>query len=77
MKLSGQAVEFSLLNLQPEDVLGTYYVAQGQAAVAGGVGVITAAKVGLPQLAIQVSLQFARGLGVNLGLNKMHIELAQ
>jgi hypothetical protein len=77
MKLSGQAVEFSLLNLQPEDVLGTYYVAQGQAAVAGGVGVITAAKVGMPQLAIQVSLQFARGLGVNLGLNKMHIELAQ
>jgi hypothetical protein len=76
MELFGQAVEFSLFNLQPEDVLGTYYVAQGQAAVAGGVGVITAAKVGLPQLAIQVSLQFARGLGVNLGLNKMKIELA-
>lgn len=76
MQLSGQSVEFSLLNLNPEDVLGTYYVAQGQAAVAGGVGVITAAKVGLPELAIQVSLQFARGLGVNLGLNKMHIELA-
>lgn len=77
MKLAGQAVEFSLLNLQPEDVLGTYYVAQGQAAVAGGVGVIAATKVGLPQLAIQVSLQFARGLGVNLGLNKLHIELAK
>lgn len=75
MQLSGQAVEFSLLNLNPEDILGTYYIAQGQAAVAGGVGVITAAKVGLPELAIQISLQFARGLGVNLGLNKMHIEL--
>jgi len=75
MQLSGQAIEFSLLNLNPEDVLGTYYIAQGQAAVVGGVGVITAAKVGLPELAIQVSLQFARGLGVNLGLNKMHIEL--
>lgn len=75
MQLSGQAVEFSLFNLNPEDVLGTYYIAQGQAAVAGGVGVITAAKVGLPELALQISLQFARGLGVNLGLNKMHIEL--
>lgn len=75
MKLTGQAVEFSLFNLNPEDVLGTYYVAQGQAAVAGGVGVITAAKVGLPQLSLQVSLQFARGLGINLGLNKMVIAL--
>jgi len=77
MKLSGQAVEFSLLNLNPEDVLGTYYVAQGQAAVAGGVGIITAAKVGLPQLSLQVALQFARGLGINLGLNKMTIALDQ
>jgi len=75
MKLAGQAIEFSLLNLNPEDVLGTYYVAQGQAAVAGGVGIITAAKVGLPQLSIQVALQFARGLGINLGLNKMVIAL--
>ncbi|MBS1971266.1 MAG: hypothetical protein JSU04_13235 [Bdellovibrionales bacterium] len=77
MKVAGQAVEFSLLNLNPEDVLGTYYVAQGQAAVAGGVGVIAATKVGLPQLALQVSLQFARGLGVNLGLSKMTIALDQ
>lgn len=75
MQLTGQAVEFSLLNMNPEDVLGTYHVLQGQAAIAGGVGVITAAKVGLPQLAIQVSLQFARGLGINLGLNKMKITL--
>jgi hypothetical protein len=75
MKLAGQAVEFSLFNLNPEDVLGTYYVAQGQAAIAGGVGIITAAKVGLPQLSIQVALQFARGLGINLGLNKMVIAL--
>ncbi|WP_413289619.1 hypothetical protein [Bdellovibrio sp. HCB337] len=75
MELRGQAVEFSLANLNPEDILGTYYVAQGQAAVLGGVGVITATKVGLPQLALQVSLQFARGLGFNLGLNKMVIAL--
>lgn len=75
MQLTGQAVEFSLLNLNPEDILGTYYVAQGQAAIAGGVGVITAVKVGIPDLALQVSLQFARGLGVNLGLNKMTIAL--
>lgn len=75
MQLAGQAVEFSLLNMNPENVLGTYYVAQGQAAIAGGVGVITATKVGLPELALQVSLQFARGLGVNLGLNKMVIAL--
>ncbi|HEY8272752.1 MAG TPA: hypothetical protein VIG33_17795 [Pseudobdellovibrionaceae bacterium] len=75
MRLSGQAVEFSLFNHNPEDVLGTYYIAQGQAAVVGGIGAITATKVHLPEIALHISLQFARGLGVNLGLNKMVIAL--
>jgi len=77
LKLNGQAAEFSLFNTNPADVLGTYYVAQGQAAIAGGVGAITAVKVGFPELALQVSLQFARGLGVNVGVNKMVIALDQ
>lgn len=75
MKLVGKAVEFALFERNPEDILGTYYIAQGQAAVIGGAGAITATKVGFPEIVLHVSLQFARGLGVNLGLNKMVIAL--
>jgi hypothetical protein len=75
MKLFGQASEFSLFNMSPKHVLGTYHVAQGQAAIIGGIGIITASKVDLPQFALQISLQFARGFGMNLGLNRMVIAL--
>lgn len=77
VSLYGQAADISLFNMTPDALLGTYYVAQGQAAVIGGVGIITAVKVGAPQLDLKVSLQFARGFGINLGLNKMQIALDQ
>ena len=77
MKLNGLAADISLGSQNPEDILGTYYVAQGQAAIIGGVGVITAVHADLPSLALKVSLQFARGFGINLGLNRMEIALDQ
>lgn len=73
----GQAADISLFNTDPEALLGSYYVAQGQAAVVGGVGIITMVRVGMPQLDVKVSLQFARGFGINIGLNKMIIALDQ
>jgi hypothetical protein len=36
---------------------------------------ITANRIDLPTLALKVSLQFAKGFGVNLGLNRMEIAL--
>lgn len=75
MELIGQAAEIALFDTNPESILGTYYVAQAQGAVLGGVGIITATRVDLPTMALKVSLQFARGLGINVGLNRMEIAL--
>ncbi|QDK39302.1 hypothetical protein [Bdellovibrio sp. NC01] len=75
MELSGQAAEIALFDTNPESILGTYYVAQAQAAVLGGVGLITATRIDLPTMALKVSLQFAKGFGVNLGVNRMEISL--
>ena len=75
--LYGQAADISLLNTNPESILGTYYVAQGQAAVVGGVGILTAVHTDFPELSLKLSLQFAKGFGVNLGFNKMTIALDQ
>lgn len=77
MELTGQAAEIALFDSNPESILGTYYVAQAQGAVLGGVGIITATRVDLPEMALKVSLQFAKGLGVNLGINRMEIALDQ
>ncbi|MBO9667553.1 MAG: hypothetical protein J7501_12160 [Bdellovibrio sp.] len=77
MTLTGQAAEIALFDTNPESILGTYYVAQAQGAIIGGVGVITATRIDLPTMALKVSLQFARGFGVNLGLNRMEIALDQ
>lgn len=73
LELYGQTAEVSLFANEPEDLMGNYLVAQGQAAVFGGVGLITAVKVDVPQVALRVSLQFAKGFGMNLGLAKMRI----
>lgn len=77
MELIGQAAEISLLDTTPESIFGSYLVGQGQAAVLGGVGIISATRIEFPAIAMQVSLQFAKGFGVNLGLNKMKITLDQ
>ncbi|MFS4458710.1 hypothetical protein [Bdellovibrio sp. HCB2-146] len=72
-KLAGKALEISLLNADPSVILGKYLVAQGEAAIIGGVGAFTAVKVGLPQLALNVSLQLLKGFGVQVGIDKMRI----
>jgi hypothetical protein len=75
MHLYARALDFRIENQSPLDVLGTYSLAQGQAAVIGGLGVVTALHETSPNFALKLSLQLAHGLGVNLGLNRMHVEL--
>ncbi|KHD87582.1 MAG: hypothetical protein OM95_13385 [Bdellovibrio sp. ArHS] len=72
-KLAGVSSEISLFNSSPEVLLGKYAVAQGEAAIIGGVGAFTAVKVGLPQLAFNVSVQLLKGLGVQVGIDKLTI----
>lgn len=72
-KLVGASSEISLFNSSPEVILGKYLVAQGEAAIVGGVGAFTAVKVGLPQLAFNISLQLLHGLGVQVGIDKLTI----
>ena len=67
--------EIALLTTNPEAIRCTFYVAQAQGSVIEGVGLITATRIDLPTLALKVSLQFAKGFGVNLGLNRMEIAL--
>jgi hypothetical protein len=72
-ELYGQSAKISLFNTNPDDLLGRYMIAQTHATILGGVGAITAIKVGNPQLALAVSLQFSRGFGVDLALNQLII----
>lgn len=72
-KLAGVSSEFSLLNCSPDKIFGKYAVAQGEAAIIGGVGAFTAVKVGLPQLAFNISLQLLKGIGVQVGIDKLTI----
>lgn len=72
-KLAGVSSEISLFNSSPEVLLGKYAVAQGEAAIIGGVGAFTAVKVGLPQLAFNVSVQLLKGIGVQVGIDKLKI----
>lgn len=73
-KLAGLSSEISLFNSSPDVIFGKYKVAQVDAAVIGGVGSFTAVKVGLPQLAFNVSLKLLFGLGVQVGIDKLTIE---
>ena len=79
MELYGQTAEIALSDTSkgPETLLGNYYIAQAQAALIGGAGVITAVHVNNSSLALKVALQLAKGFGVNLGLNRMTISLDQ
>lgn len=72
-KLAGKSAKISLLNADPSVLLGKYLVAQGEAAIIGGVGAFTAVKVGLPQLAVDISLQLLKGIGVQVGIDKLRI----
>lgn len=72
-KLAGVSSEISLPHKNPELLLGKYLVASGDAAIIGGVGAFTAVKVGLPQLAVNVSLKLLKGFGVHAGIDGMMI----
>lgn len=69
----GTTGEISLFNNEPNDMLGHYIVAQAQGAIFRGAGVITGVHVGIPDLTLQVSLQFLKGFGLNLGITTMTI----
>ncbi len=75
MELRGVAANISLLNTYPEAILGTYGVVQGSVALVGGVGAMTAVHAELPSVTLNLSLQLARGFGLNLGINRMVIAL--
>ena len=70
----GQSAQIGLFSNDPEDLLGTYIVAAGQGALVAGAGAMTAIHVGLPHITMQVSVQFVKGFGLNLGLTKMTLE---
>jgi len=69
----GEAIQINLLSNDPEDLLGTYYVAQGQGAIIAGAGALNAVHATLPRLSMNVSVQFVKGFGLNFGLTKMTI----
>lgn len=73
-KLAGASSEISLFNSSPNVILGRYKVVQADAAIIGGAGAFTAVKVGLPQLAVNISLKLLKGIGVHVGIDKMKIE---
>lgn len=69
----GQAAEISLFNCDPDELLGKYMIAQAHATLFGGVGAITAVRLGNPQLALNLSLQVQRGWGFDVTINQMRI----
>jgi hypothetical protein len=72
---TGRSLDLSLGNLSPEKLLGRYRVAHTRGAFIGGAGAITGVKVGIPQLALKVSIEFDSGFGFSVGLNRMMVEL--
>lgn len=77
MHLYGEALQVAISNGTPEALLGNYVVAQGRAAIIGGVGVITAVRAADENLSLSISLQLTKGLGIDLGFSKLKIELDQ
>ncbi|WII73300.1 hypothetical protein QJS83_05380 [Bdellovibrio sp. 22V] len=72
-KMAGAASEISLLNKSPEVILGKYKIATADASIIAGVGTFTGVKVGLPQLAVNFSVKLLKGLGLNVGIDKLTI----
>lgn len=60
----------------PEALLGTYYTAGGRAAVVVGAGGVLAVHGGSEALTLNLGLSLERGLGVQVGLNRLKIEAA-
>lgn len=71
----GASAQIQLANRNPRDLMGEYAVLQAQAAVVGGVGLVTGIHASDNDIAVQLSLQFLKGLGVNFGFTTLKIEL--
>jgi hypothetical protein len=70
----GETAQIGLFANEPEDLLGTYIVAQGQGALIAGAGAMTAVRATIPHLSLQVSVQFVKGFGLNAGITTMTVE---
>jgi hypothetical protein len=72
-KVYGQSGEVSLFNCDPDELLGKYMIAQAHATILGGVGAITAVKLGNPQLAVGLSINVQKGFGFDVSINQLRI----
>lgn len=77
MELYGESLQFALSSGTPEALLGDYLIAQGRAAIIGGVGAITAVRAADENLSLTLSLQLIRGIGLDLGFNSMTLSVAK
>jgi len=73
-RFRGTAAEVSLVNRHPRVLFGHYLAGQGEVGVLLGGGAFTAAKVGDPQLALNISTQLLEGTGIQLGFHELTIE---
>lgn len=69
----GESAQIGLFAYNPEDLLGTYLIAEGQGTLVAGAGAMTAVRTTIPHLSMQVSVQFVRGFGLNVGVTTMTI----
>ncbi|MCB0384700.1 MAG: hypothetical protein KDD43_04845 [Bdellovibrionales bacterium] len=77
LNAKGVTAQIALFANNPEDLLGTYLAVRAEAAVIGGVGAFVATHADFPALVLNVGLEFTHGFGVNLGIEKMKIEMAE
>ncbi len=77
MELYGESLQFALSTGAPHALLGDYLIAQGRAAIIGGIGAITAVRAADENLSLTLSLQLIRGIGLDLGFTSMNLSLAK
>jgi hypothetical protein len=73
--LYGTSANIALLTHEPEDLLGTYYVAQAQGSVIGGLGVIVGTHVNHSDMTLHLSVNAVKGFGFNVGGSRFILEL--
>jgi hypothetical protein len=72
-KMRGISSQISLFNERPEDLLGKYSTTMYGGAVGAGLGYFSAFKIGMSQLAYNVSVQLLGGIGIKVGMEKMRV----
>lgn len=72
----GVSLGISLFNCHPDALLGNYVVVKGHGSAVIGAGAFVAAKVDLPQIAVQVATELTHGFGVEVGVRRMKITAA-